>query len=100
MPHPLGLALGDVIGRGSVHSWWRSQQRSQIYHRETFISIFIGGSVGRIIDQVDRGCMGQALEYAPNRKAIMWQNPDTGAAFEVTPVGIHRSLLPRILRCS
>jgi surface antigen len=49
------------------------------------IGAVVGGSIGRSMDEADRACTGQALEYAEDRRPVSWRNPDDGRSYVVTP---------------
>ena len=51
----------------------------------TFLGLVIGSEVGRQIDEVDRTCAGQIFEQAPDNQPVVWENPDQGSRYEVTP---------------
>lgn len=69
-----GSAIGD--GRG----------RTAAIVGGTLIGMIVGGSIGRSMDRADYACFGQALEYAPDHRPVLWSRPD-GARYEVTPRG-------------
>jgi surface antigen len=50
------------------------------------IGALVGGTIGGQMDAADFACVGQALEYAPSSRAVTWNNPDQGAAYQVTPM--------------
>ena len=77
----LGGAIGGVVGsRIGKHD-----TKTVTTIAGTIIGAFIGSSIGRSMDQVDQACVGQALEYAQDRQAVAWVNPDTGNRYQVTP---------------
>ena len=41
--------------------------------------------MGRSMDRVDQGCIGQALEYAPDGRVVNWSDSNLGARYQVTP---------------
>jgi surface antigen len=44
----------------------------------------VGGAIGRSMDRLDHGCVGQVLEHAPTGRAVGWRNPERSAAYRVT----------------
>ena len=77
----IGGTLGGVVGsRIGKHD-----TRTVTTIAGTIIGAFIGSSIGRNMDRVDQTCVGQALEYAEDRQAIAWKNPDTGNSYQITP---------------
>ncbi len=51
----------------------------------TLLGFLIGGTIGRNMDEVDQNCVGQALEHAGDGQQIAWNNPQTGAQYQVVP---------------
>ena len=51
----------------------------------TLLGFLIGGTLGRDMDEVDQNCVGQALEHAEDGQQITWDNPRTGAQYQVVP---------------
>lgn len=74
-----GAAIGSQVGGG--------EGRTAAVIGGTIIGVLIGGNIGRTMDQTDQNCIGQALEHAPDRQTIRWDDPESGAQFAVTPVG-------------
>jgi len=51
----------------------------------TLRGFLMGGAIGRNMDEVDQNCVGQALEHAGDGQQIAWNNPQTGAQYQVVP---------------
>ncbi len=51
----------------------------------TLLGFLVGGGIGRSMGEADRGCVGQALEHAPDGQSIRWNNPQNGATYQVVP---------------
>ncbi len=49
------------------------------------LGLLVGGSIGRSMDELDQNCIGQALEHAGDGQQIAWDNPQTGAQYQVVP---------------
>jgi len=79
----IGKALGTVLG-GVVGAKASDNEPVAIIAGAIF-GFVLGGSIGRSMDERDRACVGQALEYAGDHGTVEWQNPDTGAQYAVTP---------------
>ena len=73
-----GAAIGSRVGGG--------EGRTAAVIGGTIIGVLIGGEIGRSMDRTDQNCIGQALEHAPDRQTVRWNDPDSGAQFAVTPV--------------
>ena len=73
-----GAAIGSQIGKG--------EGRTVAVIGGTIIGVLIGGSIGRMMDDLDQNCVGQVLEHAPDGQAIIWQDPESNAQYQVAPV--------------
>jgi surface antigen len=51
----------------------------------TLLGFLMGGTIGRNMDEIDQNCVGQALEHAEDGQQIAWNNPQTGAQYQVVP---------------
>lgn len=50
------------------------------------IGAVLGGALGHAIDASNWACIGDVLEYAPNRRPVRWRDAQTGYGYEVTPM--------------
>ena len=78
----LGAAAGTQIGKGSG--------RTVAIIGGGLIGALIGGSLGQSMDQTDQYQVNQALETSPTGNTIVWQNPDTGGSYKVTPTKTYK----------
>lgn len=78
-----GAVIGSQIGQGT------GQIAAAV--GGTLLGVLIGGAVGRSLDQADYACAGQILEYAPNNRAIVWQNPQTGGSYRMVPTNAYQA---------
>lgn len=72
-----GAALGSTIGKGNG--------RTAAIVGGVIIGTIVGGNIGQSMDAVDQGCVGQALEYAPDNRRVSWVDPVAGTRYQVTP---------------
>lgn len=79
----LGGILGNQIGGGTG--------RVVATIAGTVAGALIGGSVGHSMDQVDQMRVNQALETAPTGRPVVWNNPDSGYHYEMTPTRTYHS---------
>jgi surface antigen len=77
-----GAVIGSQIGQGSG--------RVVAAVGGALIGVLVGGTVGRSLDRVDYACAGQILEYAPNNRTIVWNNPQTGGSYQMTPTAAYQ----------
>ena len=79
----LGGAVGGVIGsRGSSR-----EDRPIAIIIGTALGAVVGHTIGRELDEADRGCMGHALELAAVNQTVSWTNQATGVNYRMTPTG-------------
>ncbi|HYG55715.1 MAG TPA: RT0821/Lpp0805 family surface protein [Burkholderiales bacterium] len=77
----VGGVAGGVIG-AKVSS---KEDRPVAIILGTAIGAVIGHTVGKELDNADRGCMGHALELAGNKHTVAWTNKQTGVSYRLTP---------------
>ncbi len=51
----------------------------------TLLGFLVGNSIGRSMDEADQACLSQSLEHAEDGQRIAWNNPDSGARYQITP---------------
>lgn len=77
-----GAVIGSQIGQGSG--------RVVAAVGGTLLGVLVGGAIGRNLDQADYACAGQVLEYAPNNRAIVWNNPENGGSYRMVPTSAYQ----------
>lgn len=87
----LGAVLGGVVGGVAGSQIGKGDGRTAATIAGTVIGILVGQSIGRHMDNTDQQCTGQVLEHAPDHETVHWQDPDTAASYQVTPVRTWRS---------
>ncbi len=83
----VGGATGAVIGSKVVDK----DDRVIGVIAGTIIGAIIGKTVGRVLDERDRHCTAQGLEYARSGQSIHWHNPNSNIDYEVTPFRFYQS---------
>jgi surface antigen len=73
----LGGVLGAQVGKG--------KGRTAAIIGGTLAGAYIGGAVGKNMDDTDRLKARQALEHNRTNQPASWTNPDSGASYTVTP---------------
>ena len=63
-------------------------QAQQIECNREVIGAVLGGAVGKSMDDADQACAAQAMEYASFKQSVRWHNPQRGASYTMTPVGL------------
>jgi surface antigen len=87
----LGSVLGATIGGLAGSRIGRGDGRTAATIAGALLGVLVGKSIGRSMDRVDHYCTGQTLEYARDRQTIQWQNPDTRASYNVTPIETYQA---------
>lgn len=82
----LGRILGGIAGAAVGAQVGKGDGRTAAVIGGTIIGVLVGGNIGRTMDETDQHCIGQALEHAPDRQTVRWDDPDSGAQYAVTPV--------------
>ena len=81
-----GTVLGGVVGGVVGSNVGDGDGKTIAIVAGTIIGAIIGKRVGAYFDEKDRFCTGQALEHAPNGQTVAWNNPESNAAYVVTPI--------------
>ena len=81
----LGAVLGAVAGGAVGAKLVEGDNKILASIGGAVVGGLIGGNIGRAMDQVDQGCVGQILERAPTGSPIAWRDPDHGMDYNVTP---------------
>ena len=83
----VGTAAGAVIGSKVVD---KDDQVVGVI-AGTLAGLIIGKVIGRAIDERDRHCAGQALEFAKNGQTVAWHNTNTNINYQITPIKTYRN---------
>jgi len=94
----LGAVLGGVIGGVAGSRVGDGRGKTVATITGTVIGILVGQSIGRYMDETDQYCTGQTLEYAPDNASVNWRDPDSGSAYQVTPVRTYQIAEDRYCR--
>ena len=77
----LGAAAGGLIGSRIGDGDGRAAATAG----GTLLGFLIGREIGSSMDAVDRSCLAQSLEYAEDGRKITWNDPESGARYQVVP---------------
>lgn len=81
----VGAVLGGVAGGMLGAEAGKGGQRAVAIVVGTVAGAAIGAEIGRRMDEVDRSCVGHALELAAPGQTVAWTNVNTGVSFKLTP---------------
>lgn len=87
----IGAVLGGVVGGVAGSELGKGEHREVATIAGALIGVLVGKSIGRSLDRADQYCAGQTLEYAGDRQAVEWQDPDTRAHYRVTPTSTYEA---------
>lgn len=72
-----GGLLGSQIGKG--------KGQLAAVAAGALLGFLVGNNIGRSMDEADQNCLTQSLEHAEDGQKIVWNNPDSGARYQITP---------------
>lgn len=81
----LGTLLGAVAGGLGGSQIGRGDGQIAATIGGVLLGAALGNYIQRSMDPADQGCLAQTLERAPTGQQIVWNNPDSGARYEVVP---------------
>jgi len=82
----VGAVVGGVIGGVVGSRVGEGDGRRIATVLGTVIGAVIGARVARDITDLDRACIGHALELSGDRHRVVWDNPETRVHYELVPV--------------
>jgi surface antigen len=86
----VGAVVGGVIGGVVGSNIGEGEGRRIATVLGTVIGAVIGAQVARDITELDRACIGHALELGGDRHRVVWDNPRTHVHYELVPVRTFR----------
>lgn len=81
----IGAALGGATGGLIGSNIGKGKGRTVATVGGVLVGLFVGGRIGRNMDQLDQACAGQVLEHVPDRQTVVWQGQGEGGGYWVTP---------------
>ena len=84
----IDAVLGGAVGAAVGSKAGRSDERVVTTVGGAIIGAVVGGAVGKSMDDADQACAAQAMEYASFKQTVRWHNPERGATYTMTPVGL------------
>lgn len=77
----IGGIVGGIIGKNLSHD----NNKNVGTVAGVLIGAIVGNQIGHNMDNADANCTNQALERAPDGRAVRWENPNTGYQYAITP---------------
>ena len=84
----IGTVLGGAVGAVVGSKVGKGDERVVTTVGGAVIGAVVGGAVGKSMDDADQACAAQAMEYASFKQTVRWHNPERGASYTMTPVGL------------
>lgn len=82
----VGGLLGAAAGGFTGAQFGKGQGKLAATALGTLVGFVIGQEVGRSFERVEEICFSRTFEHVPDRETIVWQDPQHGAQYQVTPV--------------
>lgn len=82
----MGTVLGAIAGGLAGSQFGKGDGQVAMTAAGVLLGAVLGNVVQGQLDPADQGCLTQALERAPTGQPVVWNNPDSGARYQVTPV--------------
>jgi surface antigen len=93
----LRLSIHGMCDRGMLEGGRANGERSN--NRKAFLDVGEApGSVGKLMDRIDRLCVGEVLDHAGDGASIIWSNPNIGATYLATPTRTFKGALGHVCR--
>ncbi len=81
----IGTVLGAAVGGAIGSQVGQGTGKTVATVLGAVIGGVVGAKVGSDLDNVDRACVGHALELAEDNERITWGNPNTGVTYVLSP---------------
>ena len=82
----IGAVIGGVVGGAIGSTVGKGDGRTAAIIVGTVLGAVVGHEIGERIDKADRACIGHALELAADNRTVVWNNPNAGLNYRLTPV--------------
>ncbi len=94
----VGGALGAIVGGLLGSKVGKGDGKLAATAAGTLLGALAGASIAQSMDTADNECVRKALDAAPDRREVSWQNPDANAQYKVTPVKSYNNRAGRYCR--
>ncbi len=82
----IGTVLGGAVGGVLGSTVGKGDGKTVAIIIGTVLGAVVGHEIGKELDKADRACIGHALELAADKRAVVWDNPDNGLSYRLTPI--------------
>lgn len=81
----VATVLGGVVGAAVGSRTAEPEDRTVATIIGAVAGAVIGNWIGRKLDDLDRACIGHALELGKSGQRVLWTNESTGVEYELVP---------------
>lgn len=82
----IGAVLGGMVGGAIGSTVAKGDGKAVAIILGSVLGAVVGHQIGEEMDKADRACIGHALELAADRRTVVWDNPQSGLSYHVTPI--------------
>ena len=82
----IGAVLGGAVGGAIGSTVGKGDGKAVAIIIGTVLGAVVGHKIGEEMDKEDRACIGHALELAADKRTVVWDNPETGLSYRLTPI--------------
>lgn len=86
-----GLIIGALLGAATGSQFGKGNGRVAAVLTGTVLGAVIGGNIGQSMDRQDHVQVQKALETSRTGRSVVWNNPDNGNQYTVTPTRTYRT---------
>jgi surface antigen len=93
-----GHIIGGLLGAATGTQFGKGSGRTVAVLGGAILGAVLGGNVSKSIQDADKRNAQSVLETTPAGQTVSWKNPDTGAAYTVTPTRTYQQANGRYCR--
>jgi len=86
-----GNLIGGLLGAVTGTQFGKGRGRSVAILGGGLLGAFLGGEVQKSIQRADRQQAQSTLETVPTGRTVSWNNPNTGANYNITPTRTYQA---------
>lgn len=86
----IGTVLGGAVGGAVGSTVGKGDGKTVAIILGAVLGAVVGNRIGKEMDDSDRGCIGHALELAPNNRTVAWNGVE-GLNYRLTPLNDYTS---------
>ncbi len=87
----MGGLIGGILGGFTGSHIGKGDGRTAAIIGGSVLGAIVGGNIGQSMDQVDYSRVQGGLENTPSGQTIIWNNPDSGTQYKMTPTRTYKT---------